>query len=409
MGISKSPFEDQVNSVKTAKELDEMPKDHNRIKNILENIQMHVSIQCNKNYIEIHEAAKKAIIHYTAIQFFLSFIIADDNCVQTTTSFAKQKYTEKSAQKRHKTGEDVLDSRRDYVSSLDRIMKKLRDNIAEQNEQAKRENSTYKRFPYKKDNKREYNFLDLNFAEMYYNHYLMLYDLLFYKSKPLEVSNKKDALREGYEYFNKYLNHIKKLENKKEFVISCLQFFRFEIDYRFVFFYKLAKYMKQCKYEPKDIAPLIDFCICKIRYYDFGIPLPGTAPSPFIANYEMLFNQAFNFSNISDYLNDEKFNLLVRSMIQSSSNAFYHCYSLYSEAQKSFSDADYDDIADFLINDFQILTHLSLELDNSISDDLSHYEYVRALIMTSPIIDIDLLEMSRQKLQKKQKARNKRK
>lgn len=338
-------------------------------------------IRKNKKYAPVFgllgRDTEDRIYHILLLHQLLAWLGNDETCSQTLYEFINKPY--------HLTDKEPLppelfDSRK---NALKRAADVYRANIALRNTQAIREESTYKRAPYKKDNKTLYNYLELSFIDAYSLHQLYLYERLV-RDRQKNITTQK--LRDGYEQLNELLKGIREAQSDKEFVVLALGFFNFEITYRFLFMAKISMYVKQNKKgrqsEHLPFPELINFFIVRQEY---TLPCNNEKTdgehlkaglSPLFKNQNEFIKLAFerdpeskfckNSPTYATYLCSFKGFILTSLDACNKENL--------SKFSESWTDADFSAAAKFLREDYRFLD----ELEELNLDDLD-YDYIKFL------------------------------
>ncbi len=358
----------------------------NNVVAILNGIRETIKKECENEEINsffnlMGDDAQNKVCHILLLHHLLIWLKSDTTCSQTLYEFINKPY--------HLTDKEPLppelfDSRK---NALQRARDVYRANLALRATQASREESTYKRAPYEKDDKTLYNYSALAFIDAYSLNKLYLYKLLI-RDRQKNITTEK--LRKGYKQLNELLKGIKEAQSDKEFVVLALSFFHFEITYRFLFMAKISIYVKQNKNSkqnehlplPKLIEAFIgrqDCNISKINYKNHNDRPVSILPLFFRRQNEFIkfafeleskseFYQLFGHTASQDYECLKGFVIL-----------FYYFQELcrsknLSKFSESWTDADFSAAAKFLREDYRFLD----ELEELNLDDLD-YDYIKFL------------------------------
>lgn len=345
---------------------------------------------------EIESLVNYAVLYYLHIWFENAA-----NLKQTTNSFSKQKYALTSEQRRHKSLEDDLYADDVEVSRLNRNMVVLFENYELWDNLFHPENVNTQ-----KNKKRQYNFIDLCFADCYSKKELNIYKEFYFRKKALKnlsIRINKSGIERGYEQYSLFLKNIINAESDREFVTKCLLFYKLEYTYRFLFAFKIASYMKENNMDltievPRSLFPYY----CRHTFMKQWI-------SPFISEYDLIIPLAYE--NRLNSSIQEKITTCIR-IISEVSNIYIAMYP--QQYKNSWFDKDFKCATKFLKDKFNIQSVLSSFNIKSFNDkedpdDVTIYDYIEKLYTKLGFVDIDALIYAHDSLKSKSKQRNKRK
>ena len=347
---------------------------------------------------EVFDMVNAAVCNYLLI-----WIENARNTRQTGYSFSKQKYFLSENQQRHKTGEDTLETDSAEITRIYRGLDVYKENVSLYTQV---KNRTTK---HDANQKTEYNFIELCFAEAYSQYKLDIYTYLFLRKKPLEIiSNvKKDSAVElGYEQFFSFIEGITKENSDRLFTIKSLFLFKLECTFRFIFAYQIAEYTKDNNISINTPIPE------KMHIYYKRIDrigyLSGTSISNFITYNKEIIDAVYN-DRITDKLEHKIYT--ARMILDKAQSLFISLFpqNIYCE----WTEDDFCDAASFLKHDYKILDLLMIAKINNknIKEDIdlpSKYDYIKHIYLESKFIDEDKLYYARNILRKKAEEKNKR-
>ncbi len=259
-----------------------------------------------------------------------------------------------------------------------------------------------------------------------------LYNLLFLYAKPLEVASKSitplKSFENGYKELLEFLNTFKSL-SKKELVIKTLSFWKFEYSHKFIFALNVAHYMITNGYENVNELPKL------LKNYLSLVKVGETekeheAYSIFIDKYDEIVKASFKVkADSSKYkkikLKTEKAKEIIEQAI------LFFRLNYYDTANNSnfeakeeekphnniksfdFTSNDFNDAAEFLINDFNLPEIIEKYNLNTImkleySKKNMVFEKTKQLYLDGQILNSKLLVCVRNTLKSKRKERNSR-
>lgn len=208
----------------------------------------------------------------------------DENARQTIYSFADRKYVLQSEYEWGSTCEDEAATKRlrtaeNVFVDMERLWER----------HTVEEKSPCKSLLKKEKTKCAYDFISLNFMDLYAQGKLLLYRLLVLRKNIMDATSDKGSnknLDEAYHLYDSIFEDAKKASNR-EYVVTSMQMRRLESTYRFHLAAKLARLKKDCRVA--TIPRLPNMCACWGRYrsYTKFSPQQGVVNVPYdVLNYE---------------------------------------------------------------------------------------------------------------------------
>lgn len=323
------------------------------------------------------------------------------NARQTVHSFAKQKYTLKENQKRHKKGEDTLEPNPDEMTAIYRG-KDVYEAIIFENESNKEnyDNSN------EKNGYKKYNFIELCFAENYSNYYLNLLRSLIVPEKPLKtISNTKEttAIEDCYEFYFSFFNNIKNEKNDKLFVIKSLLFFKFEYTFRFLFAYQNCEYRIKNNIDVNEKIPTgIDLYYKSFKRTGY---IRGKSISMLHRQNERIIQTAYG-NKIDETI---ELKIFYSRIIMDKTIAIYKEVSPF-HITDNWREEDFVYAACFLKNRYKIQDVLDVQNNMFLNENIKAISnYINKFYLESNFIDIERLQFARNIIRPKAQEKNKRK
>ena len=281
---------------------------------------------------EKNEMCNECICYYLLISLENA-----QNAKQTVYSFAKQKYTLKAKQKRHKTGEDILTPEPSHVASLYRGLDAYNANI-------KLESQT------QKNRSKSKNFIELCYFDSFSNYSLDLYRTLMYRKKPLQTTTntkEESAISKGYNEYFSFLKNLYKEENNTFFTVKSLFFLKFESTLRFLFAYQVAEYSINNK------VPISDDVVNNLLFYyarmEFDSLAKGTSISSLHRQNEEIITRSFN----AEHIENIQRKIYVARMIMFDALSMYIEISPF-RIDENWDIQDFNNASAFLREDYKV-------------------------------------------------------
>lgn len=256
-------------------------------------------------------------------------------------------------------------------------------------------------FDYKKSGPIHLHFIELCFLELQINGNNKLIDLLFHQKEYLTTTHTKgfEALEQAYNSYFEALYEINNITDPIEFVVSCMQFYKTETSYRFVFIAKLAKYMIDKKIPiDQKLPPIINLFIARMPYPRIN-KKPTETLSPFITGYDRIFEQAFPIfsigkSNADAFYYSYLYALFDRALVDYTKILYFENHP--RKALSHWSDSDFENAATFLRENIKICDLFKdLELHDSVNPSESHFAYIHKLCNDPLFFDHGLRNQAR--------------
>lgn len=375
-----------------------------KIKKIQYRMGRLVVLLCDARYINIFSTEEKTdIINTLTLAYLNLWLENDENARQTIYSFSCKQFMLKDESKK------PLDPLNEDIRNQVTRGKNILDlNILIQNLFSRRIGIPYKMLNRKQNGGKEYSFLDLENMYALGNGSLDVYRNIFKNSRPYQSTckNKKfgkvareDIVKQSYENYDIYLSNIRNLINKdkkspnvesnnREFVVKCLLVWKNEYSYRFSLTAKLAKFLKDNNIPLNDVyIPQLIKEYCDLRSVPIVNKKEKMFYSYFIKNYDGLIRSAYSMEN------DFCINYIVKAREIVDEIFSLYCQIFKSKNLGSWSDDDFEDAAQFLIDEYGIEECLMpLELGEVTDKNNSYYSYIRKLFDISDYIDSGQLE-----------------
>lgn len=282
-----------------------------------------------------------------------------------------------------------------------------------QKRQAEMEGFQAKRHPSKKNGSDIYSLTQLNFIEFLVHADQNLIDLLFYRKKILEVTSntrKTDALADAYKNLGIILDNLSATNSRKDLVVACMFFSRFESTYQFILTSKIAKYMKDNNIKIDTPMPdIIKVLISRIPFKGRKTIFQGVSCAPLYRKCDFIIGKAF--TELKNTGCNEKFDTAFDKIFTSriiieetvSKLLIFFPTSTFGV----WNEKDFDEAASFLINDYCIFDCLELpNLDKETKSGNSYYDYIRALYKNDDYMYQEYLALARKHLKEYQIKRN---
>ncbi len=389
------------------------------------------------------EQEKNYLCNYAMLCYLRIWLEKATNARQTVTQFLKLKPTTlfngkyEEFELKYALSNEKIDfqpHRRSDEQGMLRALKVLIQNRALQNQQARNEETHYKRIPYSKNGKRKWDFIDLCFADAYRQEYLYLYKLFYIYKNPFPCDTGKSVVNRiifAYGMLGEYIEDIckdfqlildyQKAMNektrlpkyvqsppyielrKRRVVIGSLFLHQFEYTYRFFYVLEIAKQMRQNGID--DIKKIPQFLIEFVQRADDIWRNQKIGITCFIAPYENIVISAMNNKITRE---DELKALEATWVINYAISAYRQCNP--KNEIRDLTAEDFEHMLEFLINDFHIMEILQGYKDNIhiLSEDNLIAAEIKKIYSDSGIISSESMLWAHEKIKTAAKKNNKR-
>lgn len=253
----------------------------------------------------------------------------------------------------------------------------------------------HKRSPYKLWKNQKYSYAELNFLDLYTNDELMLYDILYYDQEKNTHKKTIETFKLAYEKYNSILKRLESVTSPTELTATFFNLYKLEKSNHFILKAKVARFLH---YNAIDINTVIPDYLTRSFSPLFYIRLPfhktrpllGVNLSNQIINYKMIINQAY-----SEYVTNQTFFKMEKSRITIAYAISLYNYIVPVKTRKSWTEEDFKNTADFLINDYNMFDAFApLDLSTTNTNIPDFYEYLLR-IYNDPCFVTDFEELKK--------------